>query len=141
MAKNILLDINVDTQVIEDRTYLKVCEESDLPGGSGLRIQFGDEFSEIGDLELALINDNGKVYAVSNICPHKHAPKIADGIIKNGTVTCPLHAWCYRLDTGENTNTHDGIKKLDTYDTLILNSCIYIRKPEPKIPAWRTALL
>lgn len=140
MAKTIRIE-EYEAQVGALEGFIQACQESEVGEGSGIRIIFGDEFSDLGDLELALIRSEGSIYAVSNICPHKHAPKIADGIIKGGKVTCPLHAWRYDLATGQNTNTHDGIKKLDTYPTIIKDGWVYIQKPEPKVPAWRTAPL
>jgi nitrite reductase (NADH) small subunit len=38
--------------------------------------------------------------AIEHACPHKAGP-LADGIVGERCVTCPLHNWRFDLDTGE----------------------------------------
>ena len=38
--------------------------------------------------------------AIEHACPHKAGP-LADGIVGDRCVTCPLHNWRFDLDTGE----------------------------------------
>lgn len=40
---------------------------------------------------------DGRVFATDNRCPHRGGP-LADGIVGDGTVICPLHSW--RIDLG-----------------------------------------
>jgi len=41
-----------------------------------------------------------EIFAASNTCPHKAGP-LADGIVHDQKVTCPLHNWVFDLNTGE----------------------------------------
>jgi nitrite reductase (NADH) small subunit len=41
-----------------------------------------------------------EVFAASNTCPHKAGP-LAEGIVHDQKITCPLHNWVFDLNTGE----------------------------------------
>lgn len=41
-----------------------------------------------------------EVFAASNTCPHKGGP-LADGIVHDQKITCPLHNFVFDLNTGE----------------------------------------
>ncbi|GAB5465109.1 MAG: nitrite reductase small subunit NirD [Candidatus Kapaibacteriales bacterium] len=122
---------------IGNNEYYKVCNKSQLIDNKGIRVNFGDEFGDYGDIDIAIIKCQDKIFAVSNICPHKHAPKIFEGIVTDNSVICPLHGWKYSLETGENLINHDGIKKLDIFEILIKDETVYLKRPKLKIPLWR----
>jgi len=42
---------------------------------------------------------NGTLFAMRDICPHRAAP-LSAGQIKNGTVECPYHGWRFGTDDG-----------------------------------------
>jgi len=46
---------------------------------------------------------DGQLFATHNACPHRGGP-LADGIIGNGQVICPLHARQFDLKTGTSTD-------------------------------------
>jgi NAD(P)H-dependent nitrite reductase small subunit len=52
--------------------------------------------------EIAIFNVGGALYAVDNTCPHQGGP-LAEGWLEGATVTCPWHAWCFKLDDGKMT--------------------------------------
>ena len=113
--------------------FIKVAESKNVYEKKGIKVQFeGDD-----DFQVAIIRYEGKLYCVDNICPHRHADKIFEGIIKDKTVTCPLHGWTYSLETGENVDIKKGIKKLKTYLCFEEDGIIYIEEPKFKIPKWR----
>lgn len=113
--------------------YIAVCKSSEVFEGKGKQIIFdGDD-----DFQIAIFRVNNNIYALENICPHRHADKIYDGIIKELTVMCPLHGWTYSLETGENINKLQGIKGLKKFDAFEENGIIYIKEPEFEIPKWR----
>ena len=49
--------------------------------------------------EIAIFNLGDGFVAVDNRCPHQGGP-LADGIVANGAIVCPLHAWKITLRTG-----------------------------------------
>ena len=56
--------------------------------------------------------DETTVYATSNVCPHKGGP-LAEGIVHDHKVTCPLHNWVFDLETGEAQGADEG--RIETY--------------------------
>ena len=40
-----------------------------------------------------------RVFALEDRCPHKGGP-LSEGIVHGSSVTCPLHAWVFSLETG-----------------------------------------
>jgi nitrite reductase (NADH) small subunit len=38
-------------------------------------------------------------FAIDDSCPHKGGP-LSEGIVHGTSVTCPLHAWVFSLETG-----------------------------------------
>ncbi len=40
-----------------------------------------------------------RIFAMSDHCPHKGGP-LSEGIVHGLSVTCPLHAWVFSLETG-----------------------------------------
>lgn len=121
------------TMEIGEKLYVKICDKSDIIENRGYKFQFPDDI----DMQVVIFYTDGEYFCVSNICPHKHQPVIHKGFIKNCTVTCPAHGWTYELDSGNNTNKHQGIKQLRTYEVKVINDEIYIEKPKLEIPKWR----
>ena len=48
-----------------------------------------------------------QVFALDNACPHKGGP-LAEGIVHGASVTCPLHAWVFDLETGKAQGADSG---------------------------------
>jgi nitrite reductase (NADH) small subunit len=48
-----------------------------------------------------------QVFAIDDRCPHKGGP-LSEGIVHGTSVTCPLHAWVFSLETGMATGTDAG---------------------------------
>ncbi len=72
---------------------VKVCTISDIPRNGGKGFQ-------VGSLELAIFQSDGKLYATSDICSHEHE-YLSDGWIEGDCVECPRHGARFSLKTGE----------------------------------------
>lgn len=118
---------------IDGVKYIEVCNSNDILENKGFKIQFPED----DDFQLAIFRINKELICLDNICPHRHADKIYDGVIKDYTVTCPLHGWTFSLCTGENVNQRQGIKGLKKYLCFELNGKVYIEDPQFEIPKWR----
>jgi nitrite reductase [NAD(P)H] small subunit len=49
---------------------------------------------------LAIFHTESGFVALGGVCPHKEGP-LADGLVADSCVTCPLHGWRIDLLTGE----------------------------------------
>ena len=122
------------TVEIDGKRYSEVCNSDDIYEGKGKRIQFPDDI----DMQVAIFRLEGKLYALENICPHQHADRIFEGIVKSGNVTCPLHGWTYEIATGHNVNRKQGLKGLIKYAVFERDGKVYLEKPGAElIPKWR----
>jgi apoptosis-inducing factor 3 len=54
----------------------------------------------VGDDEVVLARSGDRFYAFGAHCTHYHGP-LAEGLIVDDTVRCPLHHACFSLKTGE----------------------------------------
>lgn len=69
-----------------------VCQVGDLTQGEGRT------FKVDGRL-VAVFHTAAGFFAIDDMCPHMGA-SLADGHVENGIVTCPWHAWRFRLQDG-----------------------------------------
>lgn len=52
-----------------------------------------------GAREVVVVRgDDGEVRAFDNVCPHRLSPLLAAGCGHESRITCPYHAWAFRLD-------------------------------------------
>ena len=111
----------------EGREYLCICSSKEVFHKKGKNIFFDE------DVQIAIIREGSAYYAVSNTCPHQYAAVICDGLIEEGTVTCPLHGWIYSLDSGKALGSNARLK---TYHVFELDGSIWLEKPEKLTPLW-----
>ena len=69
-----------------------VARVGDLAEGEGVTVQVGTKL-------IALFRDQGEYYAINDVCPHMGA-SLSGGYLEGGIVTCPWHAWRFRLADG-----------------------------------------
>ena len=72
--------------------FRKVCLASEVPEGEGKPI-------EVDGKQIAVFQCNGQFHAIDDMCPHMGAP-LSAGYVEDGIVTCPWHAWRFRLADG-----------------------------------------
>ena len=84
-----------------------VCRDEEVKAGRGKKVVIDGE-------EIALFSVDGKICAVSNMCPHQKFQKLHDGMFENGIVTCPMHGWSYDVRTGASTNASGRLKVFRT---------------------------
>jgi nitrite reductase (NADH) small subunit/3-phenylpropionate/trans-cinnamate dioxygenase ferredoxin subunit len=83
--------------------FRSVCRVGDIPEGEGKTVSVGDKL-------IAVFRDGGQYYAIDDCCPHMGA-SLGDGYVARGIVTCPWHAWRFRLADGawaDNPRIHIG---------------------------------
>ena len=72
--------------------FQTVCKVHEVKQGEGKTISLGNKL-------IALFCVDGQHYAIDDVCPHMGA-SLSDGYLENGIVTCPWHAWRFRLADG-----------------------------------------
>jgi nitrite reductase/ring-hydroxylating ferredoxin subunit len=113
--------------LIDGKPFLRICKSDDVYQKKGKNFYFDE------DVQIAVIREGVNVYAVSNICPHQYEAVICDGLVEEGTVTCPLHGWIYSLDSGKALGSNARLK---TYIVLEREGYLWLEKPEKSTPLW-----
>ena len=100
--------------------FQTVCRVEDLVEGEGKTV------TVVGKL-IAVFRDRGNLFAIDDLCPHMGA-SLSGGYVENGTVTCPWHAWRFRLADG----TWADYKKLKIgcYAVLVVGDEIQVQVPQ-----------
>jgi len=72
--------------------FRTVCKVGDVMEGEGKTVELDDKL-------IAVFLHDGQYYAIDDTCPHMGA-SLSGGFVENGIVTCPWHAWRFRLADG-----------------------------------------
>ena len=75
-----------------ERVWTRITRAENIPPREGRCVN-------VGALEIAIFNLNGRFLTIENQCPHKGGP-LCDGIVSGATVVCPLHGWRIDLESG-----------------------------------------
>jgi NADPH-dependent 2,4-dienoyl-CoA reductase/sulfur reductase-like enzyme/nitrite reductase/ring-hydroxylating ferredoxin subunit len=76
--------------------------------------------------EVILVRRGSNIFAVGALCTHYHA-SLADGLIVDDTVRCPLHHACFSLRTGEALRA-PAFDKIDCWRTDQVEDTIFVRE-------------
>jgi nitrite reductase (NADH) small subunit len=83
--------VSVVVEVTEE-AGVRVCGVGDVPPGEGRAVT-------VGERRIAVFNAATGWYALDNACPHRGGP-LADGLLADNCVTCPLHERRFDLASG-----------------------------------------
>ncbi len=72
--------------------FRKVCKVADLTEGEGKTVT-------VDGKTVAVFRTADGIRAIDDCCPHMGA-SLSGGWVENGVVTCPWHAWRFRLADG-----------------------------------------
>jgi nitrite reductase (NADH) small subunit len=95
---------------------LKICLKSELPA-----VGQAKEFSA-GARALCIANVDGVIRALDNECPHRGGP-LAEGMIEDGKVICPWHAWAFDAATGAS----DSQERVAVYPVSVEGDGVFVR--------------
>ncbi|MGH8971620.1 MAG: Rieske (2Fe-2S) protein [Acidimicrobiia bacterium] len=76
--------------------------------------------------EVAVFNVDGELCAVDGACPHRGGP-LADGMVRDGVVTCPRHWFRFDLRTGEHVG--DPGLRLRRYPVRVVDGVVEVLLP------------
>ncbi len=72
---------------------------------------------------VAVFNIEGRLYGIESDCKHMRA-SLANGLVKDGMVTCKWHSWRYDLETGECLDLKGA--RLRRYEVTIEDGYIFV---------------
>ena len=89
-----------------------ICPLSDLPPGA-MRVV------ELEDVELAVVNCDGEIFAIEDRCSHDDGP-LAEGTLDAAacTLECPRHGSLFDLRTGK-PKTLPAYEPVETFPVLV----------------------
>jgi 3-phenylpropionate/trans-cinnamate dioxygenase ferredoxin component len=111
---------------------LKNCFDNDLSEGNGSweKIASGKELRPgrpiiriVRGEEIALFLIGENIHAITNVCPHQHAPVLAEGRLDGTHLECPMHGWKYDIVTGKGIEASGS---LAIYKTKLMGGDIFI---------------
>jgi len=106
------------SNIKSELSWHMACPVDELP-------HMGGRLVRAGETQIALFRlRNGKVRAIDNRCPHKQGP-LAEGIISNDSIICPLHARKIDLKSGKVLPPDTGCVR--TFPTKIENGRVLIQ--------------
>jgi nitrite reductase/ring-hydroxylating ferredoxin subunit len=120
--QGVLLIVRVGATVVPNE-FVPVAKIADVAAGCAATVV-------VGGREVALFNIDGTFYAIENACPHQGGP-LAEGFIDGTTVTCPWHAWTFKLTDGKMTL--GAFSFVYTYDVRIDGEWVMVSS-EPRVP-------
>ena len=97
--------------------WIKACSTGSL--GQGEMFSF-----DHNEKKLLLTNMNGKIFATDRICTHAEAD-LANGILTENGLTCPLHLSVFNMDDGKPQNL-PAETSLNIYNVKIDADEIYV---------------
>lgn len=102
--------------------FVTAAQVADVAPGTGKAVI-------VGEREIALFNVEGRFYALDNTCPHQGGP-LAEGWLDGAVVTCPWHAWTFKLSDGKMTLGE--FASVDTFEVRVEGDDVRIsRTPKP----------
>jgi NAD(P)H-dependent nitrite reductase small subunit len=105
--------------------YVAVARTSEIAPGSAKAVV-------VGGREIAVFNVGGTFYALDNTCPHQGGP-LAEGWIDGALVTCPWHAWTFKLADGKMTL--GDFASVDAFDVRLDGDVVLVsRTPKGAAP-------
>jgi nitrite reductase (NADH) small subunit len=96
-------------------SWIEACKVDELPSGSRKLIK-------VHNIEIALFNLEGRIYAVTNRCPHRGGPLVRGFIDSAGGVKCPMHGWRFDLRDGRSERP----ARATVYPVKVENGLLYL---------------
>jgi nitrite reductase (NADH) small subunit/3-phenylpropionate/trans-cinnamate dioxygenase ferredoxin subunit len=100
-----------------------VCRVGDLAEGQGTTAQVGGKL-------IAVFLDRGRYYAIDDVCPHMGA-SLGGGYVEDGVVTCPWHAWRFRLADGVWADYPRGKLGVGCYPVRVVGDAVQVQVGGP----------
>jgi nitrite reductase/ring-hydroxylating ferredoxin subunit/uncharacterized membrane protein len=119
------LGVGVDTTVLDQELadWEPALPEADLAEGEPRQ-------AVVGGRSVLLVRQNGRVHALAGRCAHRGGP-LHKGELGDGTITCPWHGSCFRLEDGSVQRGPSAYPQ-PTFETRVLDGTIQVRTAKPR---------
>jgi len=97
--------------------FVKLITQSELPAEGEAK-----EFP-CGDKVICVVNVNGSITAMDNVCLHRGGP-LGQGMIEGNKVVCPWHGWQFDATTGEAS--HNPNARVAVYPVKVENGEVMV---------------
>lgn len=102
--------------------FKTVCRVGEITEGEGKTVSVNGKL-------VALFHCDGELKAIDDMCPHMGA-SLAGGHVEGDIVTCPWHAWRFRLSDGAWAD--NPRIKIGCYKVQVVGDEIQVEVPEKK---------
>jgi nitrite reductase (NADH) small subunit len=83
---------------------------------------------EVGGRRVLVVNLDGTLHAVSNVCPHVSLP-LGGGFVSGNTIVCPFHGSAFELATGACVEGPAAGDALDVYEIRVEGDYVLVAVP------------
>ncbi len=104
--------------------FTTVARIGEIPEGEGRTFAVNDRL-------VAVFRDHGEYFAIDDLCPHMGA-SLGEGGVENGMVSCPWHAWRFRISDG--TWCDNPKIKTDSFPVRVVGDEIQVSVPAKPLP-------
>ncbi len=101
--------------------FVTACKLNDLIEGEGKVISVGKKL-------LGVFKQGTEIFAIDDVCPHMGA-SLSSGYVEDGVVTCPWHAWRFRLKDGVWAD--NPRLKIGCYQVRVAGDEVQVLIPDP----------
>ncbi len=102
--------------------WIDACPVAEVPPG-------GRKLVRLQDIEIALFNLQGTIYAIANRCPHRQGPLIRGFTDAAGGIRCPMHGWRFDLRDGSSERP----ARATVYRVKVEAGVLYLCLPAPPL--------
>lgn len=101
--------------------FVTLAKVGSIQPGTGRAFAVGDHLVAVFHL------DDGRYAAIGDLCPHMGA-SLAEGHLENDVVTCPWHAWRFRVTDG--TWCDNPRIRTDVFEVRVEGDEIQVRRKD-----------
>ena len=99
--------------------FVTVAKVGSIPEG-------GSAVFTVKDQLIAVFRYQQEYHAITDLCPHMGA-SLSEGQLEDGVVTCPWHAWRFRVQDG--TWCDNPRIKIDHFEIRVVGDEIQVKAP------------
>jgi 3-phenylpropionate/trans-cinnamate dioxygenase ferredoxin subunit len=101
--------------------YIKVATVDQIPVN-------GSKLVEVDNVQVALFNLDGEIYAIENVCTHDGGPLVEGEIVNEHEVECPRHGARFDIRTGAALSM-PAFEPTNAYAVRVEGQDVWIESP------------